>query len=106
MIERLKQRWGIQSTGQFWLIFTVFAVTGTSVARLKGPVFELLGVGPHLPAWLTTTIYLVFMLPAYQVLLLLWGAIFGQFRFFWEFEKKLMRRLWLGRAVADSPQTD
>ncbi|MCA9790836.1 MAG: diacylglyceryl transferase [Candidatus Eremiobacteraeota bacterium] len=99
-MERLKQRWGIHSTGQFWLIFAVFAMTGSSVARLKEPVFAWLEVGPHHPVWLTTTIYLLFMLPAYQVLLLVWGTIFGQFRFFWEFEKKILRRLGLLRGDA------
>ena len=34
----------------------------------------------------------------YQVLLLAWGAVFGQFRFFWEKEKRLFRLLfgWMG----------
>jgi len=29
----------------------------------------------------------------YQILLLVYGFIFGQFRFFWEKEKKLVKRI-------------
>ncbi|MGA0828911.1 MAG: DUF6787 family protein, partial [Flavobacteriaceae bacterium] len=31
--------------------------------------------------------------PLYQLLLVFFGALFGQFRFFWNFEKKMLRRL-------------
>jgi hypothetical protein len=33
--------------------------------------------------------------PLYQVLLVLIGALFGQFSFFWGFEKKMLRRFGL-----------
>jgi hypothetical protein len=35
----------------------------------------------------------VLILPVYNVLLLFYGAIFGQFRFFWDFEKRFFNRL-------------
>ena len=33
------------------------------------------------------------VLPLYQIMLLIYGAIFGQFRFFWEKEKQLVKRI-------------
>jgi hypothetical protein len=39
---------------------------------------------------------LVLIFPIYQVLLVFIGAIFGQFSFFWKFEKKMLERLKLG----------
>jgi hypothetical protein len=39
---------------------------------------------------------LVLIFPIYQVLLVFIGAIFGQFSFFWNFEKKMLVRLKLG----------
>jgi len=39
---------------------------------------------------------LVLIFPIYQVLLVLIGFIFGQFSFFWKFEKKMLERLKLG----------
>ena len=43
-------------------------------------------------AWFTYSYYW-FILPIYNVVLLLYGALFGQFRFFWEFEKRFFGRL-------------
>jgi hypothetical protein len=34
--------------------------------------------------------------PIYQVLLVFFGFIFGQFKFFWNFEKKMLSRMGLG----------
>ena len=45
---------------------------------------------------LFTVLYYVLILPVYNLFLLVYGALFGQFRFFWEFEKRFFGRL-LGR---------
>jgi len=34
--------------------------------------------------------------PIYQVLLVFVGFVFGEFKFFWEFEKKMLYRIKLG----------
>jgi len=44
------------------------------------------------PGWAAVAYYFL-ILPIYNVILLLYGFIFGQFHFFWNFEKRLMRRL-------------
>ncbi|MEL0308655.1 MAG: DUF6787 family protein, partial [Flavobacteriaceae bacterium] len=36
---------------------------------------------------------IILIFPLYQVLLVLFGWIFGQFKFFWAFEKKMLKRL-------------
>jgi hypothetical protein len=41
--------------------------------------------------WIKTIAYILFVFPAYQVLLLTYGFILGQFSFFWEKEKKMAR---------------
>jgi len=35
--------------------------------------------------------------PIYQITLPLVGWLFGQFKFFWDFEKKMLQRMGLGR---------
>jgi len=45
-----------------------------------------------LPWWIDLVYYLL-ILPVYQLFLLFYGFIFGQFRFFWEFEKKFLKRV-------------
>lgn len=91
MIEKSKKRWNITSNAQFWLIMLTFAVTGSLSAKLAKPICEYFGIFPdtYHPVlyWL---IRLLIILPAYQVILLIVGTIFGQFKFFWEFEKKMI----------------
>lgn len=96
-IEKLKARWGLKSAFQVVIVLIVFACTGTSVLFIKKPLFAILGVDDSMDYWLRTVIYIFTILPAYQVLLLFYGFIFGQFKFFWEFEKKMFRRMFFIR---------
>jgi hypothetical protein len=97
---RMKSRWGVGPLGVV-AILLVFSLTGSSVVLLRRPIMGFL-----LPAdaatWLQVVLYLLVIFPLYQVLLLVYGALFGQFRFFWKKEKQLLllfRRL-LGRRPA------
>lgn len=93
MLEKLKQRWGVTSAGQVILILIVFACTGFSVLFIKQPLYDLAGITPQTSAWIKVPFYLLTVLPAYQVLLLVYGFLFGQFRFFWNFEKRMFNRI-------------
>lgn len=92
-MDKLKKRWGIESNFQIFLILIVFAITGSTSAKLAGPLCDLLGIYKE-TSWLWywfARIVLIF--PIYQVLLVFFGWVFGQFQFFWEFEKKMLGRL-------------
>ena len=92
-MKRLKARWGIQSNTQFTLILLVFAITGTTAARCAAPIAAWLGIHDSTtPAWLYWPLQLILIMPLYQVLLLLVGSLFGQFDFFWAFEKRMLAR--------------
>ena len=90
-VQRLRQRWGV-STGQVFIILLVFACTGTTVLFLKRPVVAFFAGDGEQPL-LFSILYYVLILPVYNAILLVYGALFGQFRFFWEFEKRFFRRL-------------
>jgi len=92
-VKRLKARWGLTSGWQVATILVVFACTGFSILYLKKVLLPILGIRED-TSTITRLIASIFiMLPLYQVLLLIYGFIFGQFRFFWEFEKKIFRRV-------------
>jgi hypothetical protein len=96
-MEKLKKRWGITSNFQLVVIFIVFAVTGSSSAYLSRPVLEWMGFTKDIvSAWLYYPLYLILIIPIYQVLLLFFGFISGQFKFFWWFEKKMLKGIGLG----------
>jgi hypothetical protein len=96
-MKRLKERWGIYSNFQLVMILIVFAVTGSSAARLATPFTSFLGItADNFSAWVYWPARILLIFPIYQVLLIFFGFIFGQFKFFWNFEKKMLSRMGLG----------
>lgn len=91
--ENLKERWELKSTWQVILVLITFSCTGFSVLFLKEPLYSLAGIDEQTPLWWRSLYYCLTVLPAYQVLLLAWGFLFGQFRFFWNFEKRFFGRI-------------
>jgi hypothetical protein len=95
-MKKLKERWGIESNFQLTLIFIVFAITGSASAWLSKPFCYWLGITKADLGFWFTPIRLLLIFPIYQVLLVCIGFLFGQFRFFWAFEKKMLRSMGLG----------
>jgi len=99
-MRRLKERWGIHSNFQLVIILVVFAITGSSAAKLATPLTNYLGItADNYSAWIYWPARILLIFPIYQVLLVFFGFIFGQFKFFWNFEKKMLRRMGLGFLV-------
>ena len=92
-----KERWNIKSNWQLLVVIIVFALTGSSAAFLSKPILTTFGITKETFAlWKYYSLYFLLIFPIYQVLLVSYGFIFGQFKFFWEFEKKLLTRFGLG----------
>lgn len=96
-MKKLKEHWGISSNFQLIIIFTVFAITGSSSVMVSKPILEFLGIGKDsMPYILYLLLKIIIVLPVYQILLVAFGFLFGQFQFFWNFEKKMLRSMGLG----------
>lgn len=95
-MKKLKERWKIESNFQLTIVFIVFAITGSTSAWISKPVCIWLGILKEDFGFWHTPIRLIVVLPLYQILLVAIGFLFGQFKFFWEFEKKMLRRMGLG----------
>ncbi len=93
MLGKLKQRWNIKSNFQVIIILVVFAITGSTTVYLKKLIFDWVGINAETPLVAKVIFYIVVILAVYNVLLLIIGFLFGQFRFFREFEKKFFSRL-------------
>lgn len=92
-----KERWNIKSNWQLFVIIIVFALTGSSAAFLSKPILTTFGITKESHVlWKYYSFYFLLIFPIYQVLLVSYGFIFGQFKFFWEFEKRLLVRCGLG----------
>lgn len=95
-MKKLKQRWGIDSNWQLLVIFTVFGITGSSSAKFAGPLTELVGISESMGWYVYWPVRIIIIFPIYQVLLVFFGWLFGEFSFFWEFEKKMLRSMGMG----------
>ena len=76
MLEKLKNKWGIETNFQAIIIFIVFGVTGSVAAKISGPIttyFELDNV--HFLLYWPIRLLIVF--PVYQLMLVWFGFVFG-----------------------------
>lgn len=92
-LDKLKAKWQLESLLQVVAVLAVFTLTGSTVVYIRQFLFASLGFDEATPFWLKMVTYLLFVFPAYQLMLLGYGFLFGQFHFFWEKEKKMARRM-------------
>jgi hypothetical protein len=90
-IDKLQTRWKVKSAFQVIIILIVFACTGFTVMFLKPVITHFLFSGGR-TTWFSI-LYWVLIFPVYNLFLLFYGFIFGQSKFFWEFEKKFFNRM-------------
>ena len=93
MKSKLIKIFKVKDFNQLIIIFIVFGITGSlSVVLGKYVLINIFGEN-----FLNNDYYwllrLILIFPIYQVLLIIVGALFGQFRYFWEIEKKILIRL-------------
>jgi len=92
-MKNFKERWNIDSNLQLTIIIIVFAITGSSSVKLSTPLIEFIGLSTETTNWLVYwTLNVLITFGLYQVLLITFGTLFGQFKFFWSFEKKMLSR--------------
>ena len=94
LFKKLSVRWEVKYRWELIAIFLVFAITGSASAKISGPLIDFLNlkniIANNFIYWITR---ILIIFPIYQLLLVFVGWIFGQFNFFWEFEKKMLSRI-------------
>lgn len=96
LFRNLREKWDVTYRWEMIAIFLVFAITGSASAKFSGPLMELIGMNTdNTSPWIFWPVRILIIFPIYQVLLVVMGWIFGQFEFFWNFEKKMLSRLGL-----------
>ena len=89
VFTRMRARWGV-GPWEAIAILIAFSLAGLTTVSVKNPVIGLI-LPPTSPAWVQWAVYLVVMPPIYQVLLLGYGTLLGQFNFFWAKLKAVAR---------------
>jgi hypothetical protein len=92
MWKRLRQKWGVNSTRLFYIL-CVFAITGTTTAFITKQITSWLGLDVSSAIYWIVKLFVLII--GYQLLILIVAIPFGQFRFFWNYEKKLLK--WMAK---------
>ena len=113
MLKKLNEKWGISTPFQMVIVFMVFGVTGSVAAKISGPIISILPI-EDLPAIIYWPLRLLIIFPVYQVLLVLFGFIFGAivsvftfkkdkfiFNFFFNLSLKMSKKMinWLSFGI-------
>jgi hypothetical protein len=97
LFKKLEKKWKLSYRWEMIRVFMVFALTGSSSALIGRPILKIIGITKDnfqpLVYWI---LYLLIGFLFYQILLVTFGWLFGQFKFFWDFEKKMIKRMKLG----------
>ncbi|MDC1162326.1 diacylglyceryl transferase [Tenacibaculum sp.] len=93
-MKKLMLRWNIDTLWHLIIIFFVFSITGSSSIFIGRPILKIMGLTlKNVDPFLYYPFFVFLSFVFYQVFLVLYGWIFGQFNFFWNMEKKMLKRL-------------
>ena len=96
MFQYLKEKWNLKSNFQLVIILIVFAITGSSSLYISKPLMEFLSISTDsmniISYWILRFIIVTIV---YQFVLLVVAFVFGQFNWFWNFEKKMLKKMGL-----------
>ena len=100
-MDKLKKRWGLTSNWQVLAIILAFSVNGSFASYIAKPITELIGISSETHGWIFWMIRIPLIFVVYQITLPLSGWIFGQFKFFWNMEKKMLMRMGFKRFFSE-----
>ena len=96
MIKYLKDKWNLKSNFQLVIILIVFAITGSGSLYISKPLMEFLSISSeNMDIYLYWILRFIIVTVVYQFVLLLVAFVFGQFNWFWNFEKKILKKIGL-----------
>ena len=88
-----KRRWQIDNDWQVAIILVVFALTGTTTMYVNRWFNEWVGFDEHTSFWVKLVMFLILVLPVYNILLLIYGTLLGQYKFFSHFIVKFFSNI-------------
>ena len=87
------KKMNIKSKIQFIVVMIVFSITGSLSLYLTIELLIFLDLKNSISPFIFWPVRLITLFCIYQVTLILIATLFGQFTYFWNFEKKFLKRL-------------
>ena len=93
IMNKIRNLFKVETNFQLLKVNIVFAATGTVSIYFAGIVINVLGLNLYiLGDFFYWVLRIMLLIPVYQVLLIVIGSIFGEFKYFWRIEKKMLGR--------------
>ena len=94
MIHSLINKFNAKSKAHLFVIFLVFGLSGFFSLWISSPVMSALDIKNIFNNY---TLYIFFriliIIPIYQLILIVFATLFGEFEYFWKFEKNFLKRI-------------
>ena len=94
MIQHLIKKFNAKSRVHLLIIFFVFGLSGSFSLWISSPIMsalDLKNILNNYPTYIFLRILII--IPIYQLILIIVASIFGEFQYFWGFEKKFLKRI-------------
>ena len=94
VLKKIIDKFNARSLKHLIIIFLVFALSGSASLLMSSLILNAINLKELIifyPLYLLVRIIL--LIPIYQLLLIIIATLFGEFRYFWNFEKKFFKRL-------------
>ena len=92
MIQNLINKFNAKSKGHLFVIFLVFGLSGSLSLWISSPILSALDLKDMLNNY---SLYIFFrvliIIPIYQLILIVIATLFGEFEYFWKYEKKFLK---------------
>lgn len=93
-MEKIRNFFKVESNYQLLIVNLVFAVTGTSSLFVADYILDLILINQeNINSFIYWSTRIILIIPIYQVLLIIFGSLFGEFSYFWRMEKKTLNKL-------------
>ncbi len=94
MVEKLVNKFKANSIRHLIIIFIIFAISGSGSLFISSPILIALGLDKLITFYpLYIFVRIILIIPIYQFILIIIASLFGEFDYFWKFEKKFLQRL-------------
>ena len=94
MLEKIIHKFQAKSFKHLLVIFTVFALGGSCSVIISTPILSILDLKEVINFYpLYLVVKIILFIPIYQIVLIIIATLFGEFEYFWVFEKKFLKRL-------------
>ena len=94
MIQKLVDKFNAKSKIHLLVIFLVFGLSGSISLWISSPIMlalDLKNIFNNFALYIFFRVLII--IPIYQILLIVIATFFGEFQYFWKFEKKILKRM-------------